>query len=469
MSEEPWLPSDKPQGQVRIEDLVKPWVEGMTALVISNRMDPELEQRLSRKLGLDITWVLCDMRRAQSQAKAIAKNKYDLVIGQTGFLSHNVETILARACVANQVPYIRADKARPTSTAMALIRDLGIDITQKPPSHDRVVVSAPPQESKDGKIRRRTIVTLPQQPDEYKDLDIDLLKFLEKQDSYFRMEDALRSLRGVPIICGGDGKVVWTKMRAWTNAVGAMLRKLGYVNAQVTQAIDPNRPRVWVRLDRQYKLRGSDQPTPAEVARTPPPPRPADRRPQQNRSGLKWLRRYATEIRRFIKGRLYIHPEDPLRLIGVRLPESAEIVWQDHMFWTKNMAPILRKAGFLPRQRELPDGRKARVWIHKKAPRYLDILPPGSEYVDPVAHMPPSPPTRPKPRAMPAAQAPAQPHVHAGGAGVEFLSAPRQTPVPAPSTGPKAVRISFSSIEGGDMNELLLVLTQAGWAVSFGP
>jgi hypothetical protein len=165
MQEEPWKPSDKPQGQIRIEDQVKPWVEGMTALLVSNRMDPELEQTLSRKLGLDITWAICDMRRAQSQAKAIANNKYDIVIGQTGFLSHNIENILAKACMANQVPYIRADKARLVSLAMALVRDLGIDLRATPPKSDVIRTSAPPKESRNGRTRRRTVVIIPQKPD----------------------------------------------------------------------------------------------------------------------------------------------------------------------------------------------------------------------------------------------------------------------------------------------------------------
>ena len=187
MQEEPWKPSDKPQGQIRIEDQVRPWVDGLKTLVISNRRDPELEDRLSKRLGLDITWAICNVRRAQAQAKAIANRKYDLVIGQTGFLSHNIETILARACTANQIPYIRADKARLVSLSLALVRDLGIDLKATPPKSDGIRTSAPPQESSNGRIRRRKIMTVPQRPEDYKDLDIDVLKFLENQDSYFRL------------------------------------------------------------------------------------------------------------------------------------------------------------------------------------------------------------------------------------------------------------------------------------------
>jgi hypothetical protein len=455
----------------------------MKALVISNRMDSELEERLSQKLGLDITWAICDMRRAQAQAKAISKNKYDLVIAQTGFLSHNVETIMSRACNANQVPYIRANKARPTSTAMALIRDLGLDITKEPPRHTRIVVSAPPQQSRSGKIRRRTIVNVPQEPADYKDLDIDILKFLEKQKTYFSLGDLFRALPGVPLICTQDGQINWNKMRPWMNAIGQILRKLNYVNAQIPQAIDPKRPRVWIRRDRQsiIQLQGvrDSKMTPAEIARHQPPPRtpqtsPAPRRastsrrspaprtssnrqPAQTRSGQKWLRKYEKMIRAHAKRKLYVHPEDILRLLGVDLPEAEEIVWQNYMFWTKNTAPVLRKMGFTPRQREF-DGRKTRVWVHKSAPRYMFISPPGEEYVSPYDEEPAprvaAPRPGPRPRTIPAAAPP------------PAAQAPSPT---APTGGSKAVRISFSSISGGDANELLLALTQAGWNVSFGP
>ncbi len=124
------------------------------------------------------------------------------------------------------------------------------------------------------------------------------------------------------------------------------------------------------------------------------------------------------------------------------------------MFWTKNMAPVLRKAGFLPRQRELPDGRRARVWVHAKAPRYMKVSNPGEVYVDPREPSPAKAPA-PDPAPTPVAQAPAPPE-------------PPTIPI-TPSAGPKSVRISFSSIQGGDSNELLLLLTQAGWRVSFGP
>jgi len=490
MQEELWKPSDKPQGQIRIENLVKPWVEGLKALIVSNRMDPELEQRLSKKLGLDITWCVCNMRKAQSQAKAIANNKYDIVIGQTGFLSHNIETLLSKACSANQIPYIRANKARVVSLAMSLVRDLGIDLRLPPPRSEVVLTSAPPQESKDGKVRKRTVVIIPQKPDDYKDLGIDILKFLESQDSYFSLGDLFTAIPGIPVIFEADGKINWNRMRPWTNAVGKILRDLNYVNAQVPTSMDPKRPRVWIRRDKQGHLqlesvRGNTEQerTPAEVSRSQPPPRRAHQptgyaagsRPRQNhRTGQKWLRKYEKMIRAHARGKAYVHPEDILRMLGVNLPPTLEIVWQEHMFWTRNTAPILRKLGFTPRTREF-DGRKTRVWIHKKAGRPFNMSGPGEEYIEPLDHSP-APrtkraPAQPRqiPTSPPAAQAPTQPHVHAGGAGVEFFSAPRQTPAPAPSTGPKAARISYSSIQGGNMEELVLLLTQAGWQVSFGP
>lgn len=490
MHEKPWLPSDKPQEQVAIEDLVRPWVSGMKALVLSNRTDPELEMRLSKKLGLDITWAICDVRRAQAQAKAIASRRYDIVIGQTGFLPHKIEAIIAPACQSYGVPYIRADKARPTATARALIRDLGLDITKEPPKSKRIMVSAPPQQSSDGKIRRRTIVTLPQKPEDYKDLDIDILKFLEKQDSYFRMEDLLRTLPGIPVITGADGKINYGRMRTWTTSVSSVLQKLNYVNAQIPQSIDPARPRVWVRRDRQQLLmgsgRGSADRTPAEVARSQPPVgfRPPDADPQRKSKladwgrfstanaqpklvvktraaptrGIgdkKWLQKYERALRSYARDRMYVHPEDVLRnVLGLDLPPTRSIVWQNYMFWTKNIAPILRKMGFTPRQREF-DGHKTRTWIHTNAPRGFHVGPPGQEHTAPEAKR------ASKPRRAQQTPTP-QPQPVAGASSLR----PHVFPT---SSGPKSVRLSFSSISGGDMQELVLLLTQAGWSVSFGP
>lgn len=488
MHEEPWLPSDKPQQQVAIEDQVRPWVLGMKALVISNRMDPELEVRLSQKLGLDITWAICDVRRAQAQAKSIARRGYDLVIAQTGFLPHKIESIIAPACSAHGIPYIRADKARPTSTARALIRDLGLDLSKEPPKHDRVVVSAPPMQSRNGRVRRRTIVTLPRSPEDYKDLDIDVLKFLERQESYFRMADLLRSLPGVPLITGPDGKINYGKMRLWTSAIGAILQKLNYVNTQIPQAVDPKRPRVWVRRDKQRLLRLPDQRTadrtPAEIARSQPEPQPRVTTPSRSRprarpssfvrtekftptrnsTGQKWLRKYEKAVRSHARDKMYVHPEDILRMLGVNLPPTKDIVWQEFMFWTKNVAPILRKMGFTPRQREF-SGRKTRVWIHKKAPRYMYVSPPGREYIAPSE----VPVPEPKPRSR-SQQPPVSIPLSRAAASPPVAQAPAP-PLPAvsPATGPKSVRVSYSSLQGGSMEEITLLLTQAGWSVSFGP
>lgn len=476
MQEEPWKPSDKPQGQIRIEDTVRPWVEGMTALVVSNRMDPDLEKRLGEKLGLDITWAICDMRRAQAQAHAIARNKYDIVIGQTGFISHNVEEILSRACGANNIPYIRAEKARPTATAMALIRDLGIDITKEPPVDTTRVMEEVKHEpeSQAVRIRRRNII-VPQEPKDYKDLDIDILKFLERNDTYFRLEEVFQALPGVPIVYSADGTVNWNQMRLWMNAVGQILRKLNYVNTQLPQSIDQSRPRVWIRRDRQTKLsheaignvEQNYERTPAEVARSQPSPQArqqawpsSSKNTRQNNVDQVWLLKHEKAVRAYAKDKLYVHPEDTLRLLEVKLPSSSEIIWPSYMYWTKRIALILRKMGFSSRQREF-DGKKLRVWIHKKSPRFMPISPPGQGYVAPHLYK-----SRPRGR-QPAPLRPVAPQP-VPSRPVAKAPSPASLPRVA-AAGSKSVRISFSSISGGSSDDLLLALTQAGWAVSFGP
>ena len=490
MQEEPWLPSDKPQGQqqIKIEDRVRGWVEGMATLVISNRPDPELEKNLSDKLGLDITWAICDTRRAQAQAKAIRRKKYDLVIGQTGFMGHGIESIIAQAAKDVGVPYIRANKARPQSTALALIRDLGLDISKEPPKSDRIRVSAPPEEKSNGRIRRRRIVTVPNDPKEFKDLDLEILRFLETQKGYFHMEQVLRAIKGIPLVLEGDGKINFSKMRVWTAAIGTELRRLNYVNGQVSGLIDPRRPRVWVRRDRQYLL-NPNKPRPADAEDSveeedfsPSKPIPTSgAMPLRStpraapggspRSQVKWTQKYERAVRGFARGRMYVHPEDVLReAIGLDVPENPAM--QDYMFWTKNIARILRKMGFLPRSRNTL-GTTRRVWIHKKAPPGMYIAPPGSDYDDPN---PPGTqastipfPDAPVPEATPEPEPAFDPQPVFVTDPFPDTPAPRPEPEAAVAAGPKSVRVSFSSIQGGTMEEITLLLTQAGWTVSFGP
>lgn len=453
MQEEPWLPSDKPQGQIKIEEQVRPWVEGMTTLVISNRSDPELESKLADKLGLDITWAICDIRRAQAQAQAIRRNKYDLVIGQTGFMGHGIEVIIAQAAKDAEVPYIRADKARPTSTALALIRDLGLDLSQDPPNPTRVLTQAPLEEKSSGRIRKRRIVTVPVDPKEYKELDIEVLKFLESQNSYFRMEEVLRSIKGIPLILTSDGKLNFSKMNSWTVAIARILKDLNYISTQVPTAIDPDRPRVWVRRDRQHLL--SRQSAIAKDAAKRPA---ASRAPKEKADDKVWTRKHDKIIRAFAKDKMYVHPEDILVELGLDLPNPEHLIMQNYMFWTKHAATVLRKAGFTPKSRNV-SGTNRRVWIHKKAPFGMVIYPPGVY------------PEIEEPKERPVAKASSVPFPEAA----SIMSSPSPestqsaTVAPKPSDGTKSVRISYSSIVGGDMQEILLLLTQAGWNVSFGP
>jgi len=97
---------------------------GRSLLFVSNRKDPQLEQRLSEVLepsGLD--WCDGKSRQIDSAVERIRTGRYDLVIGATGFMAHKDERKLVDAC-AGLAGYVRAFKGRELACLRAIVRDL---------------------------------------------------------------------------------------------------------------------------------------------------------------------------------------------------------------------------------------------------------------------------------------------------------------------------------------------------------
>jgi hypothetical protein len=94
---------------------------GKRAVLVSNRIDRDLEARLRELLELDVLdSEEAEPRRVDAVVEAIGAHGYDIVLAATGFLYHTVDAKLSRACHQAGVVYVRANKARPTATLRAL-------------------------------------------------------------------------------------------------------------------------------------------------------------------------------------------------------------------------------------------------------------------------------------------------------------------------------------------------------------
>lgn len=109
-----------------ILELVKSHTNGLRALFVSNRIDVELETKLTKMLGLKITWCEGSPRQVQSQCERIAKGNYDIVLSATGFQTHGVDGALCKAAKTRRVKYVRVNRGRPSACVQAIARDLGL-------------------------------------------------------------------------------------------------------------------------------------------------------------------------------------------------------------------------------------------------------------------------------------------------------------------------------------------------------
>jgi hypothetical protein len=92
-------------------------------VLVSNRTDTQLRDRLVEELGfavLDLSEG--EPRRVQSITEAVRSGSYDLVLAATGFQSHAIDGMLARACRSADVPLLRVNRARPLAVYRAVLR-----------------------------------------------------------------------------------------------------------------------------------------------------------------------------------------------------------------------------------------------------------------------------------------------------------------------------------------------------------
>ncbi len=110
----------------QLASTVRAHTEGKRALLVSNRDDSELQQKLEELLGMSVS--VCDgsVRRVQAQCERIANGSYDIVLSATGFQLHSIDGSLAKAANAASVPYVRVNRGRPLACVQAIAREFGL-------------------------------------------------------------------------------------------------------------------------------------------------------------------------------------------------------------------------------------------------------------------------------------------------------------------------------------------------------
>lgn len=113
------LPSD-------LVDRVRGVTAGKRSVFVSNRRDPDLQARLQEAFDFkSLDCRIAEPRRVQQLGEAIEDGQYDLVLGATGFQSHTLDNVLARACRSAGVHYVRVNHGRPLTCLRAVARDFG--------------------------------------------------------------------------------------------------------------------------------------------------------------------------------------------------------------------------------------------------------------------------------------------------------------------------------------------------------
>ena len=98
---------------------------GKRTVFVSNRRDPELQAELQETFGFEtLDFKIAESKRIQQLGELIADDEYDMVMGATGFQSHALDTVLAKACRNAGVQYVRVNDGRPLSCLRAVARDI---------------------------------------------------------------------------------------------------------------------------------------------------------------------------------------------------------------------------------------------------------------------------------------------------------------------------------------------------------
>ena len=104
-------------------DRIRPVTKGKRSVFVSNRRDPELQAELQEAFGFEtLDFRIAESRRMQQLGELIADDEYDIVLGATGFQSHTLDTVLAKACRNAGVQYVRVNDGRPLSCLRAVAR-----------------------------------------------------------------------------------------------------------------------------------------------------------------------------------------------------------------------------------------------------------------------------------------------------------------------------------------------------------
>ncbi len=113
------LPSD-------LVERVRTVTVGKRSVFVSNRRDPDLQACLQDAFGFKtLDCRIAEPRRVEQLGEAIEDGQYDLVLGATGFQSHTLDNVLARACRSAGVHYVRVNHGRPLTCLRAVARDFG--------------------------------------------------------------------------------------------------------------------------------------------------------------------------------------------------------------------------------------------------------------------------------------------------------------------------------------------------------
>jgi len=100
---------------------------GKSALVVSNRNDPLLDEEIRRLLELGaVDHGQIEPRRLDSLSERVERGRYDFVLAATGFMPHKADGLLRKAAVKADIHYVRMNRGRPRACLAHLARQLGI-------------------------------------------------------------------------------------------------------------------------------------------------------------------------------------------------------------------------------------------------------------------------------------------------------------------------------------------------------
>jgi hypothetical protein len=116
----------RPDARAALVARVRPHTERQRAVLVSNRLDPMLQDALEEELGLRVTPAEATPRRLRAVCERIRAGSYELVLSATGFQDHSTDAALKRATRAANIPLVRVDRGRPLACVRALARELNL-------------------------------------------------------------------------------------------------------------------------------------------------------------------------------------------------------------------------------------------------------------------------------------------------------------------------------------------------------